>query len=94
MKLKSEHWLEMAEAFGTPFAERTERQKDITRNGLCYAVSRFNYEFRKDVETIGYKMGFWGFWPFDRGERSDEQRCLFALLMWAIGEEEFERLVE
>ena len=40
MKILSKaNWLKLAAAFLTPFDERTERQRNLTRNGICRSVS-------------------------------------------------------
>jgi hypothetical protein len=97
MKLESKYWLEIAEAFGTPFAKRTERQLKITlrqlvgfRSGLCYAL--YGYKVI-EMELIGNAMGLNGYW-WPCTDEGDSDRSDFALLMWAIGEDEFEELAK
>lgn len=103
MKIKNDHWLEIAEAYGTPDDLRTGRQREIAYLGLCHAIHKttgmngtvvHNFMASFFTKMEGYGAIVWPFFDPNDHDASNNGRCLFALLMWAIGEKEFARLVK
>lgn len=89
-----------AKAFGTPHDERTERQKELTLNGLCYAIKQLTdsmgiYHWAYD---FGGKVGIGSdHWWEIRGlarqpQKNDKERSLFCCLMAALSDKEFEEI--
>ena len=89
-----------AEAFGTPKAKRTERQRKLTCFGICNVIHRLTDSIAdfNQIIKIGDKMGiestYW--WPI-RGREGwrtihDKQRSLFCYLMAALSDKEFKEL--
>lgn len=88
-------WAEIEEAFGTPYAERTERQKMLSCNGLCFAVSAATGDHRNKLKILflGHSMGLGMYWCSHDDINSDLARSDFALLMAALGQKGFEDLL-
>jgi len=97
MRITEHDWRTVAEAFGTPPEQRTVKQKRMASCGLCGAVTfekqgHVNpgmpitvFVYRELGNHFGQEMGIKHVcWPFNR-DKSDEQRCLFALLMAESG---------
>ena len=89
------HWLEIAEAYGTPARKRTQRQRELI-GGLCHSLeyaTSYNFndslEFSKLKNTVDIDCYWWPPTPAYNQVRSD-----FALLMWALGNDGFEDLLE
>ena len=38
-------WKTIAEAYATPYEERTEREKRLTGRGLCFALARVRWDY-------------------------------------------------
>lgn len=85
-----------AEAFGTPYSERTERQKLVTHCGICYAICKLTDSFTgaNQVMDIGDKMGIKNIYWWPCGPIHDKERSLFCSLMAALSQKEFEELAE
>lgn len=99
-KNRREAFLAAAEIFGTPYNERTRKQKEMTSDGICHAIKtltgsnkiyRWAYRFR---EATGILYCYWwgvkclGDWSY----RCDKERSLFCCLMAALSDKEFEAL--
>ena len=103
-KITSANWLEIAEAYGTPFEERTERQGDIAGHptteyryhlSLCGTINNnFNINIYDQMEMMARSMNIYRayWWPCDSAY--DQSRSDFALLMWAIGTRGFNDLLK
>ena len=83
-----------AEAFGTPYNRRTKRQKDLTRDGFCYAIceltgSKLIYPWASKVQR---KMGKNRLWWWRCIAIYDKERSLFCSLMAELSDKEFEEL--
>ena len=100
-KDRKKAFLWAAEAFGTPWAERTEEQKVLTSCGFCFAIEELTgLDTYSWASTVGDKFGIelkslhW--WPpkNTQGWRTihDEQRSLFCCFMAALSYKEFEEL--
>ena len=84
---KSKKWLEIAEAYLTPYEYRTNKQKDITFYGLCEAckkvyLGRFEYKkYGDNYSMLNYSDYY--FAPYRKlfDTIHDEWRGMFALLM-------------
>ena len=98
-------WRETGDAFATPYEERTEWQRQITRNGLCYAFKQIllrDYDLsRKEVGrlsyisicNLGHSMGLKGQWC-SYSEDNRYIRSDFACLMAELGNEGYEELIK
>ena len=91
-----------AEAFGTPYNERTEEQKRLTPHGICCAICKLSkseliYRWAAHFKTkAGIETATW--WP-ERNDDDwtpfcDKQRSLFCYLMAALSDKEFEEIGE
>ena len=102
-KDRKKAFLWAAEAFGTPGAERTEKQKDLTDYGICKAIHILTNSLEGSIwlQGLRYDFGietlFW--WPVRNWVAGgnwrtihDKQRSLFCYLMAALSEKEFEKL--
>ena len=99
-KDRKKAFLWAAEAFGTPWAKRTKGQKDLTRDGICWTISKLVgsnmiYWWASDFGvSVGIVTCHW--WPIRRegGWRAihDKQRSLFCYLMAALSDKEFDEL--
>ena len=89
---KSKKWLEIAEAYLTPYEERTDRQKDITLYGLCDACKKVylgRFEYKKYGEPGCETDDFDYYYAPSRESFNikpfkpihDKWRGMFALLM-------------
>ena len=92
-------WYEIAEAYGTPRGERTERQIRLTHTGLCSALTICGidpYVVYKIRRISGELSAFWFpvFYSWDWLPIYDEYRCIFALFMAAMSEKDFKQLLE
>jgi hypothetical protein len=89
-------WLEIAKAYGTPYKNRTYRQKMLSNWGLCWAVDDFGI-YHDNFSQLGECMGNHFWWParIFRGFDPiyDIYRCQFACLMATMSNEEFEELL-
>ncbi|HBH96942.1 MAG TPA: hypothetical protein DDX89_04005 [Candidatus Omnitrophica bacterium] len=83
-------WRKVAEAFGTPPEQRTERQKMLTGCGLCCGIATSDGTFfnKPTIYTQLHHLadGVWSWWP-QRPEYAG-QRALFAGLMAAMTQRE------
>lgn len=83
-----------AEAFGTPYEKRTERQKELTCYGICWAIYKLtnSYVGARQICDLGNKTGiedtYW--WPCKRTH--DKERSLFCYLMATLSAKEFEEI--
>lgn len=99
-KDRKKAFLVAAEAFGTPYENRTERQKTLTLLGICYTIEILTdsdniYFWVRDFKCgCGIQTLFW--WPHRRWHSwtpdCDKQRSLFCSLMAALSHKEFEEL--
>jgi hypothetical protein len=97
-----------AEAFGTPYSERTEEQKQSTAHGICFAVDELTDSYqscdREGIytffiyfgEQIGIDTSHWWLRRGDKGWRPshDNERSDFCSLMAELSHKEFEELAE
>ena len=91
-----------AEAFGTQYNERTERQKFLTRLGICRLLCELTNSSVGSIQisNIGHKMrvpsAYW--WPHRDSTgwtpSCDKQRSDFCSLMAVLSKKEFEELSE
>lgn len=108
MKHSPSKWRKIAEAFDTPYEERTEEQMILTRYGLCWAwqhafprtaqegdAAHFMYRSWPDAWSVGHS-GFAMPW---RGYDNpmfrgeyDQVRATFAGLFAAMTQEDWDRL--
>ena len=91
----SKIWQEIAEIYNTPWKHRSEKQKDISRLGLCFALEYFNVDVLKRVSFIRAlrpKKGVVYWWLFNKN--GDKCRSIFAGLMAAMSDEEFQELID
>lgn len=51
-KINKRYWKKISEAYLTPYEERTDKQKKITKSGLCRAVNQV-IPFIKEENTFG-----------------------------------------
>ena len=98
MTKRQELWLEIAEAFGTPRNERTERQDRLTRHGLCWAISTSRGGSLDLVDDLvlfepEYAKQYNYFW-FPKDEDHDAERSTFACLMAALSDEDYKELTQ
>ena len=88
-----ELWLEIAEAFGTPVNERSQKQHHATCSGLCLAVEIFVGVRKRNR----FERNLWGhlasWWLEKMTYESDAQRCLFACFMAAMPEKDYNEMV-
>ena len=95
-KDRKKAFLWAAEAFGTPYNERTGRQKELTICGICFTIKEL-------TESTG--MYFWAerffgvnvsWWPersdFDWTPACDDERSLFCCLMATLSAKEFKEI--
>jgi len=96
-------WYKIGEAYGTPFEERTERQKFIAgKRALCLSMSRLNKKIylvgpfnrlKKDMRIRPKdSMCHHEWWPYT--SEYDQARSDFAILMWALGNAGFQDLLD
>jgi len=85
---KSKKWLEIAEAYLTPYGKRTENQRTLTNLGICEACSYVEFADKFDYKKYGdnYSMlnySDYYFAPYRKlfDTIHDEWRGMFALLM-------------
>jgi len=99
-------WYKIGEAYGTPFEERTDKQKEIAiKHALCLSfdnyftirdmndpnISDYFEILAKDMNIKFIGLGtHW--WP-DNGHY-DRARSDFAILMWALGNAGFQDLLD
>ena len=52
----------IAEAYATPFEDRTEIEKEMTRCGICYAIKVFTvvHELGEDLSVERIRISIWG----------------------------------
>lgn len=97
--MTADNWTEIAEAYGTPPEDRTERQIDIADEGLCSAAWRQGRH-----KVIGFcisqlRPDVSAFDPFEIAEETmavggwrtplgDSLRCLMACLLAAMTDAE------
>ena len=84
----------VAKTFGTPEAERTERQRDLAGAGFCYAICELtgSNSIYRWASIFRYQCGMVGLWWWPHGTAHDTQRSLFCSLMAALSDEEFKEL--
>ena len=97
--------LEIAEAFGTPYKERTVLQQYHTKFGICWYNIRFiDDDFESDIiNDICYAEN-WGMYPyiyllptrthFGFKEENDDIRSLFCCLLAQLTDEELKELTK
>jgi hypothetical protein len=95
-------WLEIAEAYGTPYEERTREQIHLAEFGLCSAVEDLGIMFDNfDILGVETCFGYW--WPVSWSKSItfndfmpiyDTYRCQFACFMAAMSNQEFEELLK
>ena len=81
-----------AEAFGTPYSKRTEKQKSLTMAGICDAIEELTYN--NSIYFWAARFNGKGYWWSCGGTTDDEQRSLFCSLMAALSDKEFEELAK
>jgi hypothetical protein len=85
-----------AKAFGTPYEDRTEEQKELTSKGFCFTITALT----GSTEIYYWGETFFGVdthWWSRRGDESwtpdcDNERSLFCSLMAELSDKEFEEL--
>ena len=92
---RTEIFLRVAEAFGTPWGERTERDRALTcGGGICWAAGRLSHSnntyrwadgFRKK-----YNIEYAHWWPPEPDY--DSERSTFCCFMAVLTDEEFEEI--
>ena len=93
----SKIWQEIGDAFETPYEERTERQKDMTSEGLCHALP---LKMELGFNRIRWSVDVYGFWLMPRRGskrfwcKNDEYRATFAYFMAAMGNREYSKLIK
>lgn len=92
-KDRKKAFLAAAEAFGTPYNERTEKQSNLTRGGFCLFITKLTgsdliYDWANNVGSkMRLDVWWWGF-----GDSCDKERSLFCSQMAALSDKEFEEL--
>ena len=89
-----ELWLEIAEAFGTPRNEGTERQSKVAYDGICFALTSFELGVEYSSEfyfTFKPSEDCSPWWWEPNGDK--EERCLFACFMAAMPEKDYNEMV-
>jgi hypothetical protein len=83
-------WRTIAEAYGTPYRKRTDRQREITLCGLCWAYETVTGRWIYDVMALrGAEMGARAtWWPY--GWAGDANRAVFAGFLAAMTKRERE----
>ncbi len=92
-----------AEAFGTPYEERTREQRVLTCSGFCHAIEkltdsdsiyRWAGNFRRGTSMVSIGLGYWCFLRYSEywAPACDKQRSLFCYLMAALSDKEFEEI--
>lgn len=95
MKSWSKIWIEISEAFDIYPKNRTPRQAEMTRWGLCYGLLQCNVytRFINQFMSMGIKFktpaSCEPYWWKIRTPESDSHRAIFAGLMAAMGDEGF-----
>ena len=101
-----EVWLRIAKAYGTPYDQRTVRQKFLTDYGLCNSVELCTSTIVEQAFLIKIMKIFSGtetYWfPIRENDyfmsvdisKYDNYRCLIACFFLAMGYENFKELGE
>lgn len=85
---RTQIWRRIAEAYGTPRAQRDTWQVEITRTGLCWALGVLTGEYGGLDGLEPTRHGYW--WPL--GTAGDSSRALFAGFLAAMTQRERNRL--
>ena len=103
MKLPTKaQWLEIAEAFDTPYGNRTPKQlrfttemdnKKRSRTGICWVFwSQFNRKFMEYADCFaGWSSEYWRVghdqnFVWPNSDKGDRERAFFCCMMAAITE--------
>lgn len=101
---RTQAWRKVAEAFDTSWDLRTDRQRDMTQEGLCGALAMAGHWAEgsiivrmNDLRTNMGMLNIW-WWPA-RGNpewspECDAERATFAALMAAMTQRERDQLVK
>lgn len=97
-------WTEIANAYGTPYKDRTERQKRMTKFGLCHAVMSCKCSSYGSIINLGQAMlhGYWypvrsglsGFPAWESIKKYDNYRANFASMMATLSFKEFKEFAK
>jgi hypothetical protein len=80
-------WLEIAKAYSTPRKERTQRQQQIARDGICiaYAIVR-----ESRVGNLVFRLtGEWNPYLYPLTPSDDIKRATIACFLAAMGEKTY-----